>query len=214
MVISRAQNLRRRFVSDERGLSLTEGLLVMPIVMITLTAMIEFGAMVYEWNLMAKASQYGARMLAVSSPLVGDDEYIEALEDGYSDLIEGDPTPAAIVSIECGAGTTPCDADRLDLLMTGGDGVCGEIQADSRAGVCDIAPFLSEENVYVRYQRTGLGYVGRPWGPVSTITLEFRNQTFDFFILDSLIPALGNIEMPSHPVAITSEDLNSCRDGC
>ena len=63
-------------------------------------------------------------------------------------------------------------------------------------------------NIRVTYYRSGLGYVGRPGGPVVSITVETRNLTFNFFFLGALL-GLNNITIPAHPVTITSEDLSN-----
>lgn len=79
-------------------------------------------------------------------------------------------------------------------------------------GMRDIAHFIPAENVRVTYYRSGLSYVGRPFEPVSTITVELRNLSFDFLIADELIPGLTSLMIPTQPVSITSEDVNNCRD--
>ncbi|PCJ08071.1 MAG: pilus assembly protein TadE [Rhodobacteraceae bacterium] len=204
---------RQCFAADERGLSLTEALLVMPIVLLVLVAMIEFGTAVFQWNQATKAVQIGARLAAVSSPVTGDTAYL-ALTADHAGIPEGDPTPAGLVSVSCGAGTTACDSARLARLLDGGDGSCQPSGGLSMMGMCDVAPFIGPENVRVTYYRSGLGYVGRPFGPVSTITVELRNLTFDFLIADELIPGLSSLTIPAQPVSITSEDVNDCRDTC
>ncbi|WP_318010690.1 TadE family protein [Celeribacter litoreus] len=192
-----------------------EALLAMPIVLIVLAAMFEFGALMFQWNMTVKATQIGARMAAVSTPLVGEAEYDAAMQADFGTLIEGEPVPAAKPSISCGAGFSACKPPAaMTRLLTGGDGICGEVSDSSVIGMCDVAPFLGAENVRITYQRSGLGYVGRPYGQISTVTVEAVDLTFDFFLLDSLIPALGNIPIPAHPAAITSEDLNDCKDSC
>lgn len=205
--------LLAKFREDERGISIVEGMLVIPIVLLVITAMVELGAAMFQINQAAKATQIGARSAAVSSPIVGDAEY-DSLTDDYGSIPAGDPTPTAARSVSCGAGTTPCDAARLNRLLTGADSSCRP-QQDSRAGMCDVAPFIKAENVLVTYHRSGLGFVGRPYGPVSTVTVELRDVTFDFFILDDVINAvtnnspLSNFTIPAHPVSMTSEDLDT-----
>ena len=84
--------------------------------------------------------------------------------------------------------------------------------------MCDIMPQIRPENVVVTYYRSGLGYVGRPTGPLPTITVEVVNLRFNFFILDALlqVASLGGttgvptgINIPASPVTITGEDLRS-----
>ena len=196
------------FLRREDGVAMTEALLVFPIFMLVFGAMVEFGAMMYQFNQAAKAMQVGARRAAVSDPLVTD---LSAFSDYSSEADppnQGEEVPATPVTVSCGYGTTPCDATELSRLMTGGDGQCGKY-ASGFLGVCDVAAFIKSENIKISYHRSGLGYVGRPQGPVVTITLEVRNLTFDFFLLDDLLPGLGSISIPIYPVSVSSEDLSS-----
>lgn len=205
---------RRRFWAESSGLALTEMLLVFPIFIFVVGAMIEFGTMMFQWNQTVKAMQLGARLAAVSSPLTD----ISALNIYTTAVAPGDPAPLEGVSVSCGAGTTACDATELARLLTGGDG-CGDLSTGV-SGICDVAPFIGAENLRITYYRSGLGYVGRPFGPVVSITLEVRNLNFDFLLLDDLSrffardegPVLGAIAIPAHPVTITSEDMSSCAD--
>lgn len=210
MVISSSYG---RFWREQTGIVLVETLLVIPIVLIMIAAMIEFGVAVYQWNSSVKSMGIGARLAAVSSPIVGDANYNNALTSDLAGLPQGDPVPATILSVSCGPGAAPCDAARIQDLIDGGDGACGG-NTGVRIGMCDIAPWIGVNNVFVTYYRAGLGYVARPAGPVSTVRIELRNVTFNFFLLDDLIPALGSIPIPAHPVTITSEDVKSCLTGC
>lgn len=213
---------RQRFIDDEAGISFTEAMLVIPIVLLMLAAMIEFGTAVYQWNQITKATQIGARLAAVSSPITGDAAYA-ALSDypATTDVggttipvIDGDTTPSPFNSVTCGAGAAACDTGRLARLLDGGDGSCQPSGELALVGMCDIAPFIAAENVRVTYYGAGLGYVGRPYGPVSTITVELRDLSFDFLFIDELIPGLSSLTIPAQPVSITSEDVNNCRDTC
>ncbi|MFY0692778.1 MAG: pilus assembly protein [Paracoccaceae bacterium] len=202
------------FKRDESGLSLTEALLVLPIVLLVITAMVEAGFAVFQWNQSVKAVQIGSRIAAVSSPIVGDTAY-QALTDDLAGIDAGDPTPGTNLVVTCGADAAPCDAVRLNRLLTGSDGACASPGgAGSIIGMCDVAPFIGAENVRISYNRSGLGYVGRPFGPVTNITVELRDITFDFLLLDALVPGVSSFNIPAHPVSFTSEDVNDCRDAC
>lgn len=192
---------------------MTEALMVIPLLMLVFGAMIEFGAMMYQWNQTVAAMQYGARVAAVSDPLTD----ISSL-DTYSTGVTGQPPPSGSgVTISCGAGAAPCIASELSRLYTGGDNNCGAppLPSPRMIGVCDIAPFIQSQNLRVSYHRSNLGYVGRPFGAVVTVTLELRNQTFDFFALDAIMSIFSPIGLPAgvpippHPVSITGEDLCS-----
>ncbi len=193
----------RRFWRDDSGLALTEALLTIPIMMIVLAAMVEFGVAVFQWNQATKAVQIGARRAAVSSPIVGDGAYASLGDFSSSGALAGDPVPGIPASVSCRGAT--CDTARLNRLLTGGDGVCGAV-GSGFVGMCDVAPFLSADNVMVTYHRSFLGYVGRPYGQVSTVTVELRDVTVDFLFIDTLL-GIDNITIPSQPVSMTSEDL-------
>lgn len=203
------------FRRDERGTSLTETLLIFPIVLIIVTAMVEAGVAVFQWNQATKAVQIGARLAAVSSPIVGDTAY-NTLSSDWTGIADGEAVPATSVAVSCGPGSAPCEPARIARLLTGSDTSCDPALSalGDIIGMCDVANFIGINNVHVTYYRSGLGYVGRPNGPVSSITVELRNLMFDFLILDSLIPILGTINIPAQPVSFVSEDVSDCDGAC
>ncbi|NRB16415.1 MAG: hypothetical protein HRU33_02240 [Rhodobacteraceae bacterium] len=168
------------------------------VVLLLLAAKIEFGAAMFPWNQVTKATQIGARLAAVSSPITGDaayaalSEYPATTVVGGSPIpvIDGDTTPSPFNNVTCGGGTAACDIAPF------------------------IAAFIAAENVRVTYYGPGLGYVGRPYGLVTTITVELRDLSFDFIFIDDLIPGLSSLTIPAQPASITSEDVNNCRDIC
>lgn len=204
--------MRRRlatFARDARGTALVEGLIVFPLVLMSFATLIEFGFAVYQWNQTAKAVQLGARLAAVSDPLVTD---MSPLVADYP-VEQGGAPPSAAVSVVCGAGASACDSARLDRLIYGSDGVCAPDYGTSKAGMCDFQPRIGPQNLRITYARSGLGYVGRPSGPVVTLTVELRDMTFNFFLLGALL-GLDQFVFPPFPVSITGEDLNSCQNEC
>lgn len=214
--------LFRKFYRDERGLSLTEALLTLPIILIMMAAMVEFGFVIYQWNQTAKAMQLGARLLAVSDPVVSKASF--SLLSTYSDAPEpGSPIPAEVIGdmVSCGAGTgIACRAagadgwdGSIDRLITGGDGVCNASYG-TVSGMCDFNPRISQDNVRVTYTRTGLGYVGRPGHPVVTVTVELVGLRFNLPLIGALIRwasggTFTGFDVPANPVTVTSEDLDS-----
>ena len=200
---------------DEDGLALTEALIVLPLIVLFLAASIESAAMMMQWNRTVKAIQVGARFATVSDPLTS----IATLRARPTGAVDGDRDPLdATRNVTCGAGTIDCDADALARLMTGSDGQCGGSPTPGgRAGICDIAPFIRPENIRISYSSSGLGYVGRPAGPVVVVTLEMRNLYFDFFVLGAVLRAFGSdtssLPIPTHPVSLVSEDMSDC-EGC
>ncbi|MFU8881689.1 MAG: TadE/TadG family type IV pilus assembly protein [Rhodobacterales bacterium] len=205
-MVRRATFFRR----NEDGASLVEGLIVFPIILLTFATFIEFGVAMVQWNQTVKAMQYGSRLLAVSDPLATD--LIDYFESDYG-ATEGGPIiteipPVVCTSDGCNLGGA-LNADGMNRLIFGTDGVCDAGAPNpGRLGMCDLNGLIRPENIRVTYYRTGLGYVGRPSGPVVSITVETRNLNFNFFFLGALI-GLNNIEIPAHPVTITSEDLSN-----
>jgi hypothetical protein len=91
----------------------------------------------------------------------------------------------------------------------GGGATCGNVAADNGdPGMCDIFDRIAPENVSVEYENTGLGFAGRPAGPVPTIILRLTGLTFEFIGLGDLL-GLPEITMPDFLVTMTGEDLNA-----
>jgi Flp pilus assembly protein TadG len=212
-----------RFARNEDGVALVEGLVVFPLVLLAFSAFFEFSYAVYQWNQTVKAVQYGARMLAVSEPLLdltvsGGKTYLEVFADQFDDDYTGtatNPVPAAIVAKSCGAGTTACNTDKINRLVYGAtssgiNDACGDRLSNTIPGMCDINPRIDVSNVLVTYYRDGLGYEGRPDGPVLTIRLEVAGLNFDLPLVGALLN-LNQFTIPAQPVTITSEDLCSKR---
>jgi hypothetical protein len=184
---------RLAFWQEEDGLSLVEGLVIFPLVLLTFSAFVEFAYATFQWNQTVKALQLGARLAAVSDPVTLD--YEAALSTGYS-TVEGSATPEPIsspaVSICDGAAPANCDGAGLARLVT-------RMQAFNEA--------IEEDNIRITYFRNGLGYVGRPEGPVSTIRIEVQELEFNLPIMNALLGF--DFTIPANPVTITSEDLSS-----
>jgi len=195
----------RVFRRSEDGTTLVEGLLVFPILLMVFAALIEFGFAVFQWNQAVKAVQLGARLAAVSDPLPED---MSALTADYTGVPQGQPTPTSPVTVSCGAGEAACNPARLNRLIYGSDGACDADYGTSLPGMCDFNPSIGPSNVRISYHRSGLGYVGRPWGPVVTVTLELDGLTFNLPFMGALL-GINNMTIPAHPVTVTSEDLCS-----
>lgn len=202
----------RRFARGDSGVVLVEALLVTPIVLLCLAVSVEMSIAVHQWNQTAKAMQLGARLLAVSDPLVPNFE-TDMTDDYPSD--QGGPPPDVAKSVSCGYGTTACDATELARLIQGSDGACNSNYGSSLPGMCDFMPTITGSNILVTYHRSGLGYVGRPDGPVVTITLEARDIQYNLIMLGALLKTFsGTLSIPALPVTVTSEDLSSCKTAC
>ncbi|OAP37681.1 pilus assembly protein TadE [Sinorhizobium glycinis] len=202
-----ASRFLKSFRKDESGVALTEALITFPIVLLMFAAFIEFGYAMSQWNQTVKALQYGARLAAVSDPLTSDFG-AKFPTEAANPLNNGDATPNdATVSSTCGPALANCTAE-LNRIVLGSDGACGTV-GDPRPGICDINWRVTPDKLVVTYQRSGLGYWGRPEGPVLTMRLEVRDVTLELLFLGPLL-GFDEIEVPAHPVTITTEDLQTC----
>jgi hypothetical protein len=73
--------------------------------------------------------------------------------------------------------------------------------------MCDALESIRPENVVIIYKQSGLGYAGRPGGPVPTIEVSLENMQFQMFFLSSLLGV--HIAMPAVTATMTAEDLCS-----
>jgi Flp pilus assembly pilin Flp len=204
-------------VRDESGATMIEFTLVAVLFFIVTFGVVEFGYALWQWNAATKAVQLGARLAAVSDPV-------------WSNLVDvtGGNTPGAAwltdYDVTCLGATAQCtapsgkdggqaptySAPAMNRLVygRGGSTVCGVVGADDFPGMCDIFPRIRPENVSVEYKFTGLGFSGRPKGPVPTIIVRMTNMQFQFFGLQSLL-GFGPVDMPPYEVTMTGEDLNA-----
>ncbi len=196
------------FWQDTRGVTLVDGLITFPLVILVFAAFIEFGYAMFQWNQTVKALQYGARLAAVSDPLTTNFNTVFP-KSTNNPLDVGTSTPNnAAISSTCGPERINCNLTALNRIVLGNDGTC-RAGGGSPPGICDINWRIEPRNLVVTYQRSGLGYWGRPDGPVLTMRLEIRDVFLELPILGALL-GFDNIPVPAHPVTITTEDLKTC----
>jgi Flp pilus assembly protein TadG len=176
---------------------------------------VDFGVAFFEWNAASKAVQQGARLAAVSDPV---DSHLKSVT-GLSSASAGDPFPAFKVvcsgaSQSCStctgaaSGCTYSSAALRTLVYGRGETSCGAVAAGQIAGMCDVFWRIAPANVTITYEGTGLGFAGRPGGPVPTITLELTGLTFTLPFLSGLL-GLGPIPIPPMRTSATGEDLST-----
>src|SRR5262245_7642533 len=166
---------------DERGGVLVEAAVMIPIIFVVLMGSVDFLFAFYQWNAAAKAMQVGARLAAVSSPVA----------DGLSNLssavlsttlLPGDAMPANAFTVTCNGSSGACscsgtctnygsyDLSAMRTIVFGRDGSastsCPVSSASRNNGMCHMFQRITPANVSIQYQQTGLGFAGRPGGPV------------------------------------------------
>ncbi len=205
--------LLSRFRRDDSGISMIEGLLVFPIMLIAITTFIEFGYGVFQWEQTGRAVAIGARLAAVSDPIVPAANFTP-LGATPTGSVTGAPVPGTVVRTSCtganAAGSLAlCDKTKFDRILFGSDNTCNPSFGTSVPGMCDVNQRIKRENVIVTYTRDGLGYVGRESGPVVTVTVQLRDMSFQTILLGPLL-GLDDMPMRPNPVTFTGEDLASC----
>lgn len=200
------------FWQDTRGVALAEALVTFPLVMLVFAAFVEFGYAMSQWNQTVKALQYGARLAAVSDSVNDNFQPVTAASTANPALVGKaiDPSQAGITKTWNCAGDA-CNA-QLNRIVYGSTAAqtCQPLgTAGIRTAMCHINKRIEKSNIVVTYERSGLGYWGRPEGAVVTVRLQTQYITFDLPVLGALL-GLDNITIPAHPVTITTEDLKTC----
>src|SRR5207302_348974 len=139
-----------------------------------------------------KAVQLGARLAAVSDPVASGLNTIPKMVLGGT-VEMGSTMPD--FEVTCAGGSCSCtrgscpgmgsySTAAMNTLVFGrGSSACNDATSYYTAGMCDIFPRITAANVRVVYSQTGLGYAGRPAGPVPTISVSLQSLTFQFFFL-------------------------------
>lgn len=217
--------LRVLWRRSEGATAIEFALVCIPLLLITIGIM-EFSFALFQWNAAEKATQMGVRRAVVSTPVVSEEKHPDRLNifdgtDGGN--APGDEPPADFVNT---AGSPiVCTGD-------GTTGTCTNVGAGIDAAYNNTAhvrivtkmqtifPRIAAENVAVEYYFMGLGFVGRPCGPVPSVTVRLQNMTFDFIVIDALLNLVtgGGLDpsmaMPSFTATMVGEDLNTQGTGC
>jgi hypothetical protein len=74
--------------------------------------------------------------------------------------------------------------------------------------MCDIFGRITPANVVITYAQSGLGFAGRPGGPVPTITISLKGLPLQFYFLHGLA-GFADLQIPPLTTSMTAEDLSS-----
>jgi Flp pilus assembly pilin Flp len=210
-----AKNIAR----DESGAVLVEVTVVMTIMLVFLLGAIEFLFVFYQWNAAAKAVQVGTRIAAVSDPVAGGLSELSAVTGPL--LPPGAAMPEFAITCEGSSARCTCDssgicpqdlsynAAAMNTIVFGrGSSSCIDASSFSDTGMCDVFTRITPANVVIVYAQTGLGFAGRPGGPVPTITISLKNLPLKFFFLSSLL-GFDELRIAPSTTSMTAEDLSS-----
>jgi Flp pilus assembly protein TadG len=178
----------------------TEFALVLPLLIIFLLGTIDAGRFLWTWNRAEKATQMGVRYAAATDMVAGG----LASYDFYSEGIpRGDPIP------QTSFGGATCTSTGCTCIS--GE-VCPDLGALSTVAYTNTVarmqafmPGIQPANVVMRYDYSGIGYSGDPYGPDVNplITVSLVNMTFR--------PSLaylfgGTLSLPPFASTLTMED--------
>jgi Flp pilus assembly protein TadG len=209
--------MTRTIWGDQTGAVFAEFAILMPVVVLIVCGSIDFLYAFYQLNAAAKATEVGARIASVADPVAAGLNNLpnEAVLNGEQ---PGGPLPSFTVTCSDGrcscTGTctgmldNPFNVKAMDRIVYGQDSEsCTKATVSYAIGMCDVLPSITPANVVIVYTQTGLGYAGRPGGPVPTITVSLQNMQFQFFFL---APLLGlQIAIPPMSTTVTAQDLCS-----
>ncbi|WP_293857091.1 TadE/TadG family type IV pilus assembly protein [uncultured Alsobacter sp.] len=214
-------SLLGRFLRCERGGPLVEATVMMPLLFVFLLGSVDFLNGLYQYNAAAKAVQMGARLAAVSDPVATGLNNL--CSNGSACSTPGGAMPNFTVTCSGGSATCTCTgtctgvgnapalstaALRTIVFGRSNGGTCGTPTGRYTMGMCHMFPGLAVNNVVVTYRQTGLGYDGRPGGPVPTVSVSLQNLTFSFYFLGAL-SGFANIQIPGLATTVTGEALSS-----
>jgi len=207
------------FLRDQQGSVMVEVTIMLSITLILVFGAIDFLLLFYQWNAAAKAVQIGARLAAVSDPVPsGLNRLSQAVVS--ASVPPGAAMPNFVVTCDGRTATCTCngnacrgmkgyDGAAMNTIIFGrGSSSCSDAKSADVVGMCDIFPRITPANVKIVYAQTGLGYAGRPGGPMPTITVSLQNLPFQFFFLRGLM-GFHDLQIPPSTVSLTAEDLSS-----
>jgi hypothetical protein len=205
---------------DENGAVLVEVTVMMTIMFVFLLGSIDFLFALYQWNAATKAVQIGARLAAVSDPVAAGLNSLSRAVVSTS-VPPGSAMPHFMITCDGATASCTCntvgacpglggyDQAAMNTVVFGrGSSSCFDATSYYDTGMCDIFARIRPENVVIAYAQTGLGYAGRPGGPVPTITISLQNLPFQFFFLSGL-RGFRDIPIPASTTSITAEDVSS-----
>jgi hypothetical protein len=201
----------RAFCRDTRAASMVEFSIIAFLLFVLSGGLIDFSIGYYQWNSASKALQQGVRLASISDPV---DQSLKNWDGlGVSGTIPGGPFPAFTrvcsgAAQSCSGGGSYSGAAMNTIVFGRGQTACGVVGADKTPAMCDVFRRIQPANVIITYQQTGLGFAGRPGGPVPTITVELTGLSFNFVFLNGLM-GFGPITMPAMKTTATGEDMNT-----
>jgi TadE-like protein len=196
----RSDKLVHRLLRDTAGSVLVETAIVLVLFFLLVLGTIDASYMFFEWARANKAAYVGARTAAISN-LVDPSVYSnlsysssqlqkigDACYDSSGDNINCPTMNSVCTSSECSVcNSTGCDRSKFDAnafntILT---------------AMKQVFPQLAAQNVRIRYETNGTGFVGQPYFDNTAcngcfilpmnVTVSIQCMTHQFFFIDALM---------------------------
>jgi hypothetical protein len=225
----------KRLSCDIKGSVLVEVSIMLPIMIFLVLGSIDFLFAFYEWNAATKAVQVGARIAAVSNPVMTNLNVFSAALASRA-LRPGSAMPSFTVTCDGATATCTCEgtckvggvigfnAAALNTIVYGrGSSACGDATSSYMAGMCDVFNRITPANVRIEYRQpaapAGLGYVGASGWPCADDKGLIAAHAVSVFLSRNPISRrpdsrTGNHDYCCGPLLLLANDpcLRRCRD--
>jgi Flp pilus assembly pilin Flp len=179
------------FAREEKGATMVEFSLLAPLLFMLTFGVVDFGAVLYQFQAINTATAVAARMAATRGPLITGIPDCGVGTSGapgtYCNQVAGAKTWAPVVC----AGASPGAACNVVLM----DRIVQEMQL--------YYPRLTRANLNIAYAPSGLGFIGLG-KPVPAITVTITGLTADFIVMSAF--GLNNIALPPFTTTLIAED--------
>ena len=192
---------RHPLIRDCRAASAAEFAMVLPLLLLLMLGVIDAGRYLWEINRAEKATQMGARLAVVTTPVatgLANQDYL-----GVGGLTQGDIIPASALSpIACVRASCACSGSCPTNATTANADAFDRIVLRMRAMKQDIAA----DDVTITYQGSGIGYAGNPHGmdisPIVTVEVDGAQ----FTPITTMLFGQPSFSLPTIRTTLTAED--------
>ncbi|NNC36212.1 MAG: hypothetical protein EX271_11845 [Acidimicrobiales bacterium] len=167
---------------DKSGSTLVEFSLLLGFLLFTTFGIVEGGYIFYQVNGAQKATQAAARYAATRPPVA----------KNLNECVTSGSLPSVNAGTDCSL-LTGVSYDKVVCQYTGAEtSDCSQANfLPIRDQMKAVFPFIEDENIWITYEGTGLGYIGRG-KPVPAITVELRNIQYSYVVLGQLMRWQGS----------------------
>ncbi|MCF2514815.1 pilus assembly protein [Sphingomonas sp. G124] len=187
-------------LGDRRAASAAEFALVLPLLILLLFGIIDTGRFFWQLNETEKATQMGARMAIVTTPVSPD-----LVEASYvaGTVKSGDLIPSsALGTIECNSGGCLCKVDPCPFSNSTVDTTAFNTIVTRMS---QMNPLISPSKVVISYSGSGFGYAGAADETMDVqplVTVTVRDMRFKPIAL----LGFAGWNLPAASATLTAED--------